>query len=463
MRDSISRALGVFAQHLSAGALPHDVRRMLPSLVRDQLACQVVGSGIAHNALVREYALEESPAGVCTVVRGERCARAEWAALANATAGHGFEMDDTHAQALAHPGCVIVPAVLALGEQLGAHGHDVEAALALGFEIAVRVGLAVQPEMLHGRGFHETCVMGVFGAAAAAGRLMHFDGERYVAAFGIAGSHASGTIEYGRSGGEVKRLHAGLGAMGGLRAARLAALGLTGPARIFEGTKGLLQALTPAPRADALLAGLGREWHLTGLCAKEFCAAATIHGPVKALRAIMHEHRVAPADIARIVVGVDAFSAGHLGTLGPRPVDFAGAQFSLHYSLAMSAVLGGAGPREYQHAAAENFADREILRLAESVTVEVDDEAARAFPLRFAGVVRVQCVDGSTHAARAEATPYWDFAFVERRFREVLTDAYGADVADAIGRGIDALGDDRPLRGVIAPLATAQRVASTMT
>src|SRR5437899_639506 len=149
---SISERIGAFASKLSLDALPADVLRMLPSLLRDQLVCQVVGSGVAHNALVRDYALEESPPGRATVIRGLRAARPEWAALANATAGHGFEMDDTHSRALAHPGCVIVPTVLAMGEQLGASGHEALTALALGFEVALRVGLAVQPSMLTSRG-----------------------------------------------------------------------------------------------------------------------------------------------------------------------------------------------------------------------------------------------------------------------------------------------------------------------
>src|SRR6185369_11141099 len=102
---------------------------------------------------------------------------------------------------LAHPGCVIVPATLAMAEHLDARGRETLAALALGFEVALRVGLAVQPSMLTSRGFHETCMMGVFGAALASGRLCRFTPRQHAAALGIAGSHASGTIEYGRSGG----------------------------------------------------------------------------------------------------------------------------------------------------------------------------------------------------------------------------------------------------------------------
>jgi 2-methylcitrate dehydratase PrpD len=460
--SSISTKLGEFAHGLRLGDLPAELRRMLPSLLRDQLACQMVGSDVAHNALVRAYALEESPDGLATVIRGRRQARTEWAALANATAGHGFEMDDTHARALAHPGCVVVPTVLAVAEHLDSRGHETHVALALGLEVALRVGMAVQPSMLTSRGFHETCVMGVFGAAVAAGRLAGFAPRQYADALGIAGSHASGTIEYGRSGGEVKRLHAGLGAMGGIRAARLAALGLTGPRRIFEGTKGLLQALAEAPDAGAMLADIGSVWHVTQLCAKEFCAAATIHGPIKALRQIMSRNDLTTERIARIVVGVDAFSAGHLGTLGPRPADLAGAQFSLHFSLAMSAVLGGAGPREYREAAAHSFAHPEIIRLADAVEVEVDPEAAAAFPRRLMGMVRVHCVDGATYAARDEATPYWDYALVEQRFRSVIGDASGPDTAHAIGRDIDALADDRPVRGVITPLAAPSGAASSI-
>lgn len=449
---SISENLAEFARELTIADIPNDAQQLLASFTLDQLTCQAVGGMFAHNALVRDYALDQSPPGSATVIRGRRHGRAEWAALANATAGHGFEMDDTHARALAHPGCVVVPSVLAVAEEENAAGHETIVALALGFEIAIRFGIVVQPSMLTTRGFHETCVMGVFGSAAAAGRLKGLDAPRLAHAFGIAGSHASGTIEYGRSGGEVKRLHAGLGAMGGIRAATLANLGLTGPQRVFEGEKGLFQAVAAETRPEEMLAGLGERWHFLELFPKQYCAAATIHGPFRALREIITENQLDAADIAEIVVGVDQFSAGHLGSLGGKPTTIAGAQFSLHYSLAMGAVLGGIGHREYQLVAEQDFADPAIAALASRVRVEVDPEATAAFPLRLIGRVRIVCVNGDQHVLLGQALSSWDEGFVSQRFEEVIGDQFGPETAASVAKAVTALLDNGPVRGAIEPL-----------
>lgn len=444
--------LSEFATTLCMDDLPADVLRMLPSLIRDQLSCQVVGSSIPHNAVVRQYALVESPIGSSSVIRAVRRARPEWAALANATAGHGFEMDDTHARALAHPGCVVVPTLFAVGEDLDSSGERAMTALALGFEIVLRIGMATQPSMVEDRGFHETAVMGVFGAAAIAGLLHGLDADQLTNAFGIAGSHASGTIEYGQSGGEVKRLHAGLGALGGIRSANLAARGLTGPRLILEGKKGILQAVADRPSPSELLAGLGDKWHLTDLHAKRYAAAASIHGPVNALRSIMADNAVNHRDIVRIVVGVDSFSAKHLGSLGSDPTTFAEAQFSLRYSIGMAAVLGDNGHREYQAIAAAGFADEDVKRITGITTIEVDAESDADFPHELHGHVRVELSDGRTFAGRGATQLTWDYEYVEERFQDVLSEEYGDEVTVHVGQAIDELLNDGPVRAALAPL-----------
>ena len=134
----------------------------------DIVGVAAAGSTKPWNALVRHYAVEESRPGPCSVIGSADRVRADWAALANATAAHGIELDDYHVPAAVHAGCVVIPTVLALGETLGATSRQAMTAAAVGLEIIIRLGLAFSPEITLDRGFHVTSAFGGIGAAAAA-------------------------------------------------------------------------------------------------------------------------------------------------------------------------------------------------------------------------------------------------------------------------------------------------------
>ena len=140
----------------------------------------------------------------------------------NGTFGHGFELDDYCTPCGAHVGCVVLPAALAVGAKVGATGTDFLAAFALGAETVIRVGFAFTVRGIAARGFHSTSVYGPFGAVAAAAKLLKLDKKSLTYAIGIAGSHCSGTTEYDQTGGDIKRLHAGIAGMAGIRGAYLA-------------------------------------------------------------------------------------------------------------------------------------------------------------------------------------------------------------------------------------------------
>jgi 2-methylcitrate dehydratase PrpD len=444
-----------FAVELRATDLPDEVRAKLRLHVIDQLGAQLAGSTRPWNQKVRGYAVAQSRPGPASVVGGGGVS-AEWAAFANATAGHGFEIDDYHAAALAHPGCVAVPTTFAVAEDVGASADEVLVALALGFEAIVRVGLAAQPSMIYDRGFHETCAQGVFGAALAAGRLRGLEELPMAWALGIAGSHASGTTEYSQSGGEVKRLHAGLGAMGGIRGVELAALGVPGPTTILEGRRGFLQAFADTYRVDALTDGLGERWDLLRTAIKPYFSCALTHAPIDALRTLIAEEGVTADDVQEIVVGCDDLSLVHVGKIGPHPQDMTGAQFSLEYSLAMALVLGGNDFARYVQAERDGYRDPAVLAVAERVRLEHDDESEAAFPERFFARVRVTRRDGSTVERARDATgspeaPMSE-ADIRDKYRRMASTVVGEDRAVRVETAVDALFDGGDVAGVLAPL-----------
>jgi 2-methylcitrate dehydratase PrpD len=457
-------ALAAFAAELPAEAIPAEVAEKVLLHTLDQLGAQVIGSAQEWNAIVRRYAVDESPEGEATIVGEPRRARSEWAAMANATAGHGFEIDDYHPEALSHPGCVIVPSVMALVESSESHGVDTLTALVIGYEAVVRMGLAAQPSMIYDRGFHESCATGIFGVAAAAGRLLGFDSAAIASALGIAGSHASGTTEYTQSGGEVKRLHAGLAAMGGIRAAELVRRGFSGPTTILEGRRGFFQAFTDTAHPEALVDGLGESWQLLGTGIKPYPCCSLLHAPIQAVRAMVEEDGLLAEDVQEIVIGCDHFSLVHVGGIGPHPRDMSGAQFSAEFTVAMAIVAGGADGEHYLAAAAAEFADPAIRSLAERVRLELWEESDAAFPVDFLSRVTVTRRDGSTlsRTEYAKGSPRnpMSGAQIRAKFRRNSEGAIGAEGAARVERAVERIADGGRVRDVMTTLAAAEPVSS---
>ncbi|MGI9481994.1 MAG: MmgE/PrpD family protein [Hyphomicrobiales bacterium] len=176
---------------------------------------------------------------------------------------HILEVDDLHRASVVHPGCVVVPVLLALGK--GRPRRKVLTALLHGFDACCRIGMAVGKE--HYRIWHNTATCGPFGAAMAAAHLLDLDNVQTVHALGNAGSQSSGLWEFLDTGAETKHLHAGRAAESGVIAAGLAAQGFTGPPEILEGTRGFFKAACPDAVPKRVLAEPDAPWqvHLTSI------------------------------------------------------------------------------------------------------------------------------------------------------------------------------------------------------
>ena len=169
------------------------------------------------------------------------------AALANGILANAADFDDTHKRALLHTGSVIVPPTLALAEELELDGATVITSIVAGYEVAVRVGMAVMPT--HYRFWHSTATNGTFGAAASAARALGLDADQRRWRSGFAGTQAAGLNTFFTSGDMTKSLHPGKAAFNGVLSARLAALGATSPPTMLEHEKGYLAAFSLEPNA----------------------------------------------------------------------------------------------------------------------------------------------------------------------------------------------------------------------
>jgi 2-methylcitrate dehydratase PrpD len=254
------------------------------------------------------------------------------AALATGTLVHALDFDDTHAGGLVHATAVVLPALLAVGEQVGADADEALVAAVIGFETVCRIAGAA-PHAFHGRGLHATMACGVVSSALVSARLLGLEQATTVNALGIAGSSAGGLLEFLATGSSTKQLHPGLASQAGILAARLAAAGADGPDSVLEGDRGLYAALADG-HADAALvtAELGTRWETTGITLKPYPACQLMHAALDAGRQVLP---LDPADIREIAVEVHPDSAAIVCT--PDKVDprtAYDAKFSLPWSLA---------------------------------------------------------------------------------------------------------------------------------
>ncbi|MBI2859843.1 MAG: MmgE/PrpD family protein [Chloroflexi bacterium] len=439
-----SRQLAAFFAGLDYGSLSAEVVERTKDLILDQLGVELAASTKPWSVAVLRYIRDQGSRGPSTIVNYGDKMTMENAAFANATFGHGFELDDTYPPGSTHPGSVVIPAALAVGERELIDGKKFLLAVVSGYEAMGRVARCVAPFLLR-RGFHPTSTAGTFGAAAATAKVLGFDGGLMLNALSIAGSHSAGIEEYTQTGGSMKRTHAGIAAQGGMRSAFLARAGLTGPPTVLEGKKGFCQAFSSQYDLQKLVSGLGADFVVAGMGIKRHCCCYQVQAPLDATSKIVKEHGIKPGDIAEIVMGTNSNALETVGKIR-EPREVAGAQFSAAFSLAMCVVKGSNGFRDYTE---ENLQDADIKELARKVRLEVDDEINAAYPLKRAIRMTVKLKDGTTYQEKLEGargTPANPMtrAELEEKFHGlatvVLADSRAKEIVKVV-RSLDEVGN----------------------
>lgn len=358
---TVARRLADWVTELTFDRLPFEVTDIARRLVLDQLGLQLRGATLPNVRPVLRLVRAGAGPGEATVTGHAIRTSAPQAAYANGAMGHSGEFDDAHMYAW-HAGSAVVPAALATAETTGAGGREVIAAVVAGCQVMSLLG-TVTTAMLR-TGWHGSKVLGVFGAAAAAGKVLGLTPRQLTDAFGIAASDASGTMEYDRSGGEVKRLHAGSAARAGVEAALLAADGFTGPPTIIEGPRGVVRLFGETDDLDPLWRAWDR-YQILDTMFRLYPAVGTVHAPLDAVRRLREEHGFAADDVAAIHVGLADWAVQH-GASVTRPRDAVSAQFSLAFSVGLMLTRGHNRPQDYLDPCL--WADPGILAVGDKVT-----------------------------------------------------------------------------------------------
>jgi 2-methylcitrate dehydratase PrpD len=345
-----------------------------------------------------------------------------------------------------HPGVAVIPAALALAQEAGAHPVRFLEAVVCGYEIAIRAGNALNAPSAYRRGFHPTGVAGAFGAAAAGAKVLGLDAERTARALGIAGTMASGSLEYLSDGSWTKRITAGWAAHAGVVAARLARAGVSGPATVFEGPRGFLRQYSDDPAPERLLAALGDPLMVMTVSLKPYGCCRYNHGLIDC--ALELRDRVRVAEIARIRLGV--LDAGALLVSRPierkrEPRNVVDAQFSAPFAVAIALARGAAGAAQYTEEALADPLVRELMRRTDCLS---DPALDGRYPREWGAWVELVLRDGRTLRAEVDdplggpAHPLAREALVAR-FRDLT------GLGDDVARRVLGLADERDLSFVV--------------
>jgi 2-methylcitrate dehydratase PrpD len=385
-----TRILAEFAAALSYDDLPPEVARRAKLLIFDTIGIALRARYDAEsthsliNAVNRLGMIGDS----ASVIGDTNRYTAAGAALINGALAHSLDFDDTHARGSLHCSAPIMPAALAAAEEANATGAQAIAAIVAGYEVQIRLSLALGPSDHYGRGFHPTATCGAFGAAAAVGNIMDLTADQMESAFGICLSMAAGSMQFLADGAWTKRSHVGHAAMCGLIAATLAAEGYRGPTEAFEGSAGFLVSHAPNPDPAKASAGIGELWETMEIAVKPYPSCRYGHAAIDGLIALRKEHDLRPEDIEHVEVGLSRTGLNIIAaplTEKQQPESVVDGQFSLPFVTAAALINGGLGWGDYKPLLASD----EAKALWPKIEGAVHPKAEAAFPANMAANVKV--------------------------------------------------------------------------
>ena len=444
-RNDVTRTLVRYLVGSRAQDIPAEVRHEASRALLNALGCAI--GAARHETVESAFAAIRPFAGAQQATLWGRHERVDClhAALLNGVSTHVLDFDDTHARAV-HPTAPVLPALLAFAEWRAASGRDLVHAFVLGVEAEVRIGLSVFPEH-YDIGWHITGTAGVFGAAAAIGKLMKLDEERMSWALGIAATQSAGLREM--FGTMCKSLHPGRAAQNGMMAALLAAERFTSSDRALEAPRGFAHVLSTRFDPAVITGALGERYELSRNMYKPYACGLVVHAAIDGCIELRREHALEANDVEAVML--------RTGTLVPEltgkraPQTGLEAKFSVYHAAAVALIHGAAGEAQFSDAVVR---DPRVIALRDRVSVEAD-----ASIRKLEAYVALRLSDGRVvekhveHALGSVERPMSD-RDLEDKFRSLTENALGArrarEVIDLCWR-IGALADAAELARATVP------------
>lgn len=443
---SESKRLAEFVADTTYEDLPPELTERMKTYVLDTLAAGFVGCKLPWSQMVYDYERANGSTGGSSVFGSDVQMSASAASFVNGTMLGAFEAE--HSAHTAHAGGTVTPAALAAAEATGASGRDVILACLMGYEVVCRVGDAQTRLVEDERGFHNPAANGPFSSAASVGKVLGLDAEHQLNAFGIAGSYAGGLTEFAWKGEMTKRLHIGLASRGGLEAAYLAKSGFTGPGTVFEGPFGYLNAFSPTPKPEMLVAGLGSTWLAWDMKIKPFAAHGTVQALISALQKFKSEHSISAAEVTGVHVRASGARILQKRFLDPQPKTLLLAQLSMPHVVAVTLTRDLSDPLQFDES---TLTDAGIRALAGSVTWEEIEmeEAEHAHLEIIAGGETYEVFAGDYRGSATLPAQWEDVVSKFQRYSKHVIDRERQDRIIATVEKLDTLADVGELMSLI--------------
>ncbi len=411
--------------------LPQDVVTIAEQCILDWLGCAIAGSREPLAAILLD--VFSGRKGGSTVIGSDVKLDAATAALLNGASGHALDYDDTSAAIGCHASAPVLPAVLAVAEEIGASGKTSITAFVVGVEIEGRIGSAIGPEH-YAKGWHSTSTYGVFGAAAAVAYLLGLDDEQYGMAMGLAASQASGLKA--NFGTMTKPFHAGHAAERGTISALLAARGFTANQDAVGGSQGLFQAAGSGKADLEKLKIIKDRWLIRDSLFKYHAACYLTHAAIEGTSQLKKE--TVDPEMSSLTITVNP---GLLDVCGiPTPTTGLEGKFSLRGTVAMT--LLGIDTSDSRSFNDETINRQDLQSLLPRITVETDDKLGQ-MQARVALVTKNQ---SALETFVDAGIPSADLAGQSDKLKQKFVNLVSGRVnADKLLTGIDSLMDAKKL------------------
>lgn len=446
MEKSSIRKLAEFIHDLTWEQIPLNVQEAAALRVLDLVS---VAAGASSDPLVHQVAesgIFQEEGGRSSVWGWKETYSLPGAVMLNAMLAHTLELDDVHPASKTHGSASLIPAAWSCAEYLGSTGKEFLTAVVCGYETVNRIGMAFGVSSHRNRGWHATATCGVFGCAAACGKLLNLDVDQIVSALGMAGTQSSGVWAFLGDRCNCKILHTGRAAVNGLEAAFLARAGMTGPEHILEAEDGgLLRAMSDGGDGDKVSEGLGTVWEILNMDRKPYPCCRSTHCAVDCalgLRDKVDLEHVVKIRIQTYLVGYKQCAVSEC-CLHPRtPQD---ARFSTPYAVAAALIFGKVTMEEFTP---EVVVSPGLQTLLEKVEVEPGEAFTALYPQHWGCSMRIVMEDGTAYETQIQDPSGSTQRPMTREqamnnARELLRTAYAGREEEVIGNILNMKERDR--------------------
>jgi 2-methylcitrate dehydratase PrpD len=444
--SAMMQTLSAYMAAAGARALPDEATEHTKHHLLDTLAAMLSGSALLPGQAAQKYLGAHGAKGSATIAGSALTASPADAALANGVMAHADETDDSHNASRSHPGCAVVPAALAVGEEIGVDGGRFLRAVALGYDIGTRLLLAMGgAEFSYDSSLSTHSIGGNFGAAAAAACAAGLDARQMRWALDYTAQQSSGIIAWRRDIDHIEKafVFGGMPARNGVTSALVVRSGWNGVDDIFSGADNFFKAYAPKAQPERLVEKLGEKYEIVQTDIKKWTVGSPIQGPLDAIEAIRGKRPFAADEVQRVTVRLAPSVAA---VVDNRDIP----DICLQHLVAVM-LLDGTVSFHAAHEK-ERMQEAAILRQRAKVELVRDEELAKLLPVRVA-VVEVQLSDGTQLSDRVSAvrgTPRNPMSRSEvmAKARDLIAPVLGSEKSERLIETVYAVETVRDIRSL---------------